>query len=43
MANLINLEHSCLETNAAYTKDIEFLKSKIIAYQDFPKPGISFK
>lgn len=35
--------HQSLENNELYSNDIQFLKSKIVTYENFPKEGISFK
>lgn len=35
--------HKTLENNEKYSKDIQQLKSTIITYHDFPKPGITYK
>lgn len=32
-----------LESNEKYAKDIDLLKSEIITYHDWPKPGVAFK
>ena len=35
--------HQNLESSEKYRKDIEFLKSEIVTFNDWPKPGVAFK
>ncbi len=41
--NTDNVVHQNLETTEKYSKEIDFLKREIITYNDFPKPGVTFK
>ena len=39
----MNYQHQNLESDENYAKDIDLLKNEIVTFNDWPKPGVSFK